>query len=101
LYILNKGICNVQNCSNFIDYYRGDCRSIRQPRSTSLPFFRLAALSSPYVAGLRFGSSALPEVKPKSLILIFTYVHTLGFTEGKGKVGQAKKLLANLAAQGL
>jgi hypothetical protein len=39
----------------------------------------------------------LPEVKPKSLISSFTYVHTLGFAEGKVKVGQSKKLLANLA----
>jgi len=30
---------------------------------SSPPFFRLAALSSPYVAGLRFGSSALPDEK--------------------------------------
>ncbi|MCL1873087.1 MAG: hypothetical protein FWF85_03110, partial [Clostridiales bacterium] len=67
-------------------------------RHLRCPFSAWTALSSPHVARLRFGSFALPEVKPKSLISSFTYVHTLGFAEGKVKVGQSKKLLANLAA---
>ncbi|MDR2713280.1 MAG: hypothetical protein LBB91_09250, partial [Clostridiales bacterium] len=77
------------------------CIILRQPLKTPrrhlrCPFSAWTALSSPHVARLRFGSSALPEVKPKSLISSFTYVHTLGFAEGKVKVGQSKKLLANL-----